>query len=476
MLTLYNTLTRKKEEFVLLNGKQVTVYQCGPTVYWTQHIGNMRAMVMGDLVVRTLRYLGYDPSFVRNYTDVGHLVSDGDTGEDKMEKGAKREGLSPKEIADKYIHIFEADVSALNTIVPTVCCRATEHIAEMIHLTQELIKSHHAYATDYAVYFDVSKFSNYTALSHQNLDAVEHGAGKGTVEDQQKKHATDFSLWVFKAGAHKNALQYWSSPFSSPLVSNGEGFPGWHIECSAMSMKYLGETIDIHIGGVEHIPVHHTNEIAQSEASTGKKFVRYWLHNEHLRIDGGKMAKSTGTTYSIASLKERKYHPLALRYFFLQAHYRSQQNFTFEALESSSKALSNLLSFVLTWMQESAGTHGVVMSEFQDRFTGAISDDINIPQALSIVWELVASTGKPSDKLATVLSMDSVLGLGLKKLKQYAVPSDIHTLIQQRQKFRVQKDFNQADLVRTQIEHKGYRVEDTGNDCIALPHDPLQLI
>ncbi|HTW96541.1 MAG TPA: class I tRNA ligase family protein, partial [Candidatus Methylomirabilis sp.] len=272
-LYLYNTLGRKKEEFKPIKKGQATFYYCGPTVYWVQHIGNLRGSFCADIVHRTLEYLGYKVKMVRNYTDVGHLVSDEDSGEDKMEKGARREGLDPKEIAEKYIAVYEQDTKDLNILEPWRKPRATKHIKEMQAMVKTLLEKGFAYATPLAIYFDVAKFPNYTALSGQNLEKNIIGEGSGDVNDPAKKHARDFALWFFRAGVHANALQFWKSPFKSPLVKAGEGFPGWHIECSAMSKKYLGDTLDIHMGGIEHIPVHHTNEIAQSEAANGVKFV-----------------------------------------------------------------------------------------------------------------------------------------------------------------------------------------------------------
>ncbi|MCK5084921.1 MAG: cysteine--tRNA ligase, partial [Candidatus Pacebacteria bacterium] len=345
-MKLYNTLTRKIEKFKPIEKNVVKLYHCGPTVYWTQHIGNLRGMFCADLAVRTLSYLGYKVKHVRNYTDVGHLTSDEDAGEDKMEKGARREGLDPAEIAEKYIRIFEQDTQELNILEPTIKPRATKHIQEMIDMTQTLINKGYAYRTDLAVYFDVSKAKNYTKLSRQILEKNIQGAGKSEISDPQKKHPSDFALWFFRAGAHKNALQYWPSPFSSSLVENGQGFPGWHIECSAMSKKYLGNTLDIHMGGIEHIPVHHTNEIAQSESANGVKFANYWLHNEHLLVDNKKMAKSEGTSHSLLEIKEKEFNPLSLRYLFLTAHYRSKLNFTWKSLKASENALNKLYDFM----------------------------------------------------------------------------------------------------------------------------------
>lgn len=276
VLKIYNTLTRRKEEFKPLQAGKASFYYCGPTVYWTQHIGNLRGVFCADSIWRSLEYLGYQVKFVSNYTDVGHLTGDNegdaDLGEDKMEKGAKREGKTPQEIAEKYIAIYEQDIKDLNILSPTVRCRATDYIPEMIEMTRILLEKGFAYATDLAIYFDVSRAENYTQLSGQKLEEQMAGGGKGVVEDKQKKHSADFVLWFFKAGRHKNALQFWQSPFQSALVKNGAGFPGWHIECSAMAKKHLGATIDLHMGGIEHIPIHHTNEIAQSESANGVKF------------------------------------------------------------------------------------------------------------------------------------------------------------------------------------------------------------
>lgn len=456
-LYLYNTLTRKKEEFKPIEKGEIKLYHCGPTVYWTQHIGNLRGMACADLAVRTLRYLGYNVKHVRNYTDVGHLASDEDEGEDKMEKGARREGKSPNEIAEKYIKIFEKDTNDLNIVEPNVKPRATEHIKEMISMTQELISRGYTYTTDLAVYFDISKAKDYTKLSGQKLEKNIQGAGKGEVSDSQKKDGADFALWFFRAGKHKNALQYWPSPFSSPLVQNGEGFPGWHIECSAMSKKYLGDTLDIHMGGIEHIPVHHTNEIAQSEAANGVKFVNYWLHNGHLLVNDRKMAKSEGTGYSVAEVKEKGFNPLALRYFFLQAHYRSKQNFTWEAIEAAQSGLGHLYNQV----RELGNEKGKVDKSYKDKFINAIGDDLNIPQALAVVQELLKSELPKNIKLATVLDFDEILGLNLNKLsKKEELPDEILKLSEEREKARTEKNWEESDRLRGEIEKKGYIVED----------------
>lgn len=410
MVLIYNTLSRKKELFKPIKKGGVLFYQCGPTVYWTQHIGNLRAAVLGDIIRRIFEYDGYKVKYIKNYTDVGHLVSDGDTGEDKMEKGAKREGLTPKEIADKYIKIYENDVHELNIKNPTASPLASEQISEIQAMVSTLLKKDFAYATPLAIYFDVAKFPNYTALSGQNLDKNIAGEGSGEIKDPTKKNPSDFALWFFRAGTHAKTWQFWPSPFKSLLVKNGEGFPGWHIECSAMSKKYLGDTLDIHMGGIEHIPVHHTNEIAQSESANGVKYVNYWLHNEHLLVNNEKMSKSKGTGYSLAEVKERGFKPLALRYFFLQAHYRSKQNFTWEALKSAETGYNRLIRNVSAL----GNKVGKIEVKFKLDFTEKINNDFNAPQALALTFAVLKSDLSKEDKLATILDFDRVLGLNLK--------------------------------------------------------------
>jgi cysteinyl-tRNA synthetase len=464
MLKLYNTLSRSIEEFKPLKDNKVGMYYCGPTVYWTQHIGNLRGMFCADLVVRVLKYLGYKVKFVRNYTDVGHLTSDSDTGEDKMAKGVRREGLNPQQIADKYIKIYEQDTAKLNLTEPDVKPRATKYIKEMIKMVQTLLVKGYAYTTDLAVYFDVTKAKNYNQLSRQNLAEQMGGAGSGEVEDPQKKNPADFALWFFKAGKHAQAIQTWPSPFKSPLADKGQGFPGWHIECSAMSKKNLGDTIDIHMGGIEHIPVHHTNEIAQSESANGVKFVNYWLHNEHLTVNGGKMAKSEGTGYSLQEIIDKGFKPLALRYLYLQAQYRSKLNFTWAALRASQNGLDHIYNQVL----ELGKKAGKVNPKFRNKFIEAISDDFNSPQALAVLQEVLKSDLPASDKLATVLDFDKVLGLDLDKVKKekIEIPDEVNQLVKEREEARKNKNWEKSDELRKKIEEFGYLVEDTAEGSI----------
>ncbi|MCK5096229.1 MAG: cysteine--tRNA ligase [Candidatus Pacebacteria bacterium] len=461
-IKIYNTMSRSKETFKPLENGRVGFYQCGPTVYWTQHLGNMRAVVLADLIVRSLRYAGYDVTFARNYTDVGHMTSDEDTGEDKMEKGVKREGLSPSEIANKYVAVYEQDVTDLNTLSPDFKPRATENIDGIIEMTQTLLDKGYAYTTPLAVYFDVSKAKDYTRLSRQKMEDTIKGAGGGEVEDPDKRHSADFALWIFKAGKHKNALQFWTSPFRSPLVSGGEGFPGWHIECSVMSKKHLGATLDIHMGGIEHIPVHHTNEIAQSESANDAPYVNYWIHNEHLLVNNAKMSKSEGTSYSLAEVKEKRYNLLALRYFFLQAHYRSKQNFTWEALDAAQKGLDNLYKQISIL----GSKKGAVNEEFKKEFVEALADDFNTPKALALVSKLFKSDIANADKLATILDFDKVFGLKIKEVAQEMsqekdIPEEIQNLVTERETARQNKDWAESDKLRDEILVKGYEVLDT---------------
>jgi cysteinyl-tRNA synthetase len=484
-LFLYNTLTKNKEEFQPIKDGEVLFYQCGPTVYWTQHIGNLRAAVLGDIIRRVFEYDGYSVKYVKNYTDVGHLTSDGDTGEDKMEKGVKRENLSPQEIAQKYIKIYEDDVKELNILPPTIAPLATENIPGMQAMIKILLEKGFAYATPLAIYFDVYRFSNYTALSGQNLEKNIAGEGSGEISDPAKKNPHDFALWFFRAGVHANALQFWPSEFSSPLVENGNGFPGWHIECSAMSKKYLGDTLDVHMGGIEHIPVHHTNEIAQSESANGVKYVNYWLHNEHLLVNNEKMAKSAGTGFTLAEVKTKGFSPLALRYYFLSANYRSKQNFTWEALQAAQNGLSGIYNKIreldeaekkspLERGGASLTRRGGLNLEYKNKFLEFINDDLNTPGALSVLQEVLKSNLCAGDKLATVLDFDQVLGLSFDKqfdnttttttkiiVVGEKLPDHVLALVKERANARAEKNWAESDRLRAEIETKGFSVEDT---------------
>lgn len=459
MVRLFNTLGKKKQTLRPLHDHTVSMYHCGPTLYWTQHIGNLRGMVLADLIVRSLQYLGYSLKLVRNYTDVGHLTSDTDAGEDKMALGARREQLDPTAIAKKYKDVFERDLALLNVLPATKSPMATAHIGAMQHMIERLIHQGYAYTTNLAIYFDVTKAKKYNKLSGQDITHQQIGAGKGDVGDPAKKNPQDFALWFFKKGVHARALQTWQfSPY-------GDGFPGWHIECSAMIQELLGDTIDIHMGGIEHIPVHHTNEIAQSEAANHKPLAKYWLHNEHLLVDGKKMSKSEGTGFSLSEVLEMGFEPMDLRYFFLQAHYRSKQNFTWKALASARAGRLHLVKQV-AGLQRSKNTRlqEHVSKVWDKKFAKAISDDFNIPQGLAIVSDMLkAQKISEVDKLTTVLAWDQVLGLQLHESVTHTtdIPSDVQELVRERDQARARKDWRLSDTIRDQISAQGYAVEDT---------------
>lgn len=468
---LTNTLSHEKELFTPIKTGTVGMYHCGPTVYWNQQIGNMRAMVLADFVRRVFMYNGYTVTYVRNYTDVGHLtgdnIGDADSGEDRMEKAAKRESLSPDAIADKYIKAFNDDIASLNILPATHAPRATDFISDMQAMVQVLLDKGFAYTTPQAIYFDVKKFPEYTKLSGQKLELLEQGEGHGTAHDTNKRNPQDFAVWFFKTGAHAKALQTWKSPFHSPLVTDGEGFPGWHIECSAMSEHFLGTTFDIHMGGVEHIPIHHTNEIAQSECAHGTHYVNYWLHNEHLLVDGKKMGKSEGNAYVMQDILAKGFSPLALRYFFLQSNYRSKQNFTWDNLTASETALKKFVAIVARLPDG-----GVINETYKTRFTEIINDDFNLAGGLGIVWELLKDTTvSDADKKATLLDFDLVLGLELSEsaviLKEQSVqeiPEVVQQLLNARATARAEKDFVQSDILRNEIANLGYAVSDTNGE------------
>ncbi len=467
-LIIKNTLSKNKEIFIPLEKNKVRFYQCGPTVYWNQHIGNMRAVVLADFINRSLKYLGYEVNFVRNYTDVGHLSGDNngdaDSGEDRMEKAAKREEKSPEEISDFYINQYEKDIKKLNTLKPTHRPRATDYISEQIDMIENLLEKNFAYSTELAIYFDVSKAENYYKLSGQKASENICGAGSGNVYDNNKKNSEDFALWFFKNGAHKNALQTWNSPLENKI----QGFPGWHLECSAMSKKLLGNTLDLKMGGIEHIPIHHTNEIAQSENANGEKYVNYWLHNEHLSFNGKKISKSEGTSILISDLEKKGFSALDLRYFFLQAHYRSKQNFTWESLEASKTAREKLNKRV-----SSFADGGKISESFKKEFQEKIEDDFSTPEALALVWKVLKSEISDKDKKATIFDFDKILGLNLNESFSESsaeildtITTEISALLSSRQIARSKKDWKTSDQIRKQIEGLGYKIIDKDGEQI----------
>jgi cysteinyl-tRNA synthetase len=460
-LELYNTLSRKIEKITPIDGSIIRMYNCGPTVYWVQHIGNMRAVFVVDVLVRTLQFLGFETNLVRNITDVGHLtgdnLGDADTGSDRMENASLREKMTPEEIAEKYTNIYLEHVKKLGSLPPNQFPKATEHIGEMIKMIETLLEGGYAYITSKAIYFDTSMVLDYTKLSKQKLDDLQKGQGHGVVSDTDKKNSTDFSLWFFKTGTHKNALQTWVSPFTSILSPDGRGFPGWHIECSAISKYYLGDTLDIHIGGIEHVPIHHTNEIAQSEAANKAIFANHWLHYEHLLVDGGKMSKSEGTSFTIDDIESRGFTAITLRYFFLQAHYRSKQNFTWEALEASDIALRKLYrAFLLLPLG------GRISQKYNNLFTTALSTDLGTPTALALTWELIKDNDtSDGDKRATLIHFDKVLGLSLDAIVNKEIPDSVKHLAERRVTAKNEKDWELADKLRDEITSLGFTLIDT---------------
>ena len=454
---LYNTSSRHKDEFAPQNPQQVTMYCCGPTVYNYAHIGNLRTYIFEDLLARTIR-LHYPLKHVMNVTDVGHLVSDQDDGEDKMEVGAAREGKSAWDIAKFYEEKFWADFDALNCTRPTVISRATQHIKEMITLVKTLEDKGYTYRTSDGIYYDTSKFDRYDALvGHARISGLQGGA---RVEmSDEKRNPTDFALWKFSPKDKKRQME-WDSPW-------GVGFPGWHIECSAMAMKYLGNTLDIHCGGIDHVTIHHTNEIAQSEAATGQKYVNYWVHGEFLILRSGKMSKSGGTFVTLATLKEKGYDPLAYRYLCLTAHYRTQLEFTFESLDSAAKSLENLRALSRGVLQQAQGKEdtGGVCQTWKDKFASAMEDDLNAPKALAVVWEGIRSAEMTAaQKLAFLRFADSILALDLFKEKpqeSLALPQEVQTLLEERARARAAKDYKKSDELRDAVARLGYVVKDT---------------
>ncbi|NQV88289.1 MAG: cysteine--tRNA ligase [Parcubacteria group bacterium] len=455
MLSLTNTFSGEKEEFKPLHLPKVTMYNCGPTVYDYAHLGNMRSYVLADILKRTLKYEGYEVEQIINITDVGHLVGDIETGKDKVEEKANKTKKTVKEITDFYTADFLEDLEKMNIdTVGTRFPKATDHIKEQIALIKTLEEKSFTYKISDGVYFDTSKFSNYGKLGNINLKGLEEGARVSI--NTEKKNGTDFALWKFSS-VDDNRQQEWDSPW-------GVGFPGWHIECSAMSMKYLGETIDIHTGGIDHIPVHHNNEIAQSESATGKPFVRYWLHNAFINASGGaKMAKSEGNFLRLQSLLDKHIDPLAYRYWLLMAHYSTPMTFSFEAVEAAGKSLERLKNYV----SEYADKNGSLSSEYVKNLKDFIEDDLDTPRIIALAWELVKDDNISGvDKKETLLEFDKILGLDLKSANKkvpVVVPSKVQKLVEEREIARKEKDWDKADELRQKISELGYEVKDTDN-------------
>ncbi len=451
-LRLYNTLTRSKAVFTPIAPPQVGLYTCGPTVYNYAHIGNLRTYIFEDVLKRVLAYNGFRVKHVMNITDVGHLTGDRDMGEDKLEKGAKREGKTAWEIAAYYTEAFKTDLKRLNIQDPTLWCKATDTIGEQIGLIRKLEDKGYTYQTSDGIYFDTARFENYNKLSHQNLEALEEGAR--VEKNPEKRNATDFALWKFSPPDEQRQME-WKSPW-------GTGFPGWHIECSAMSMKFLKGMLDIHCGGTDHIDVHHTNEIAQSEAATGKPFFNYWMHGAFLIISGGKkMAKSEGNFLTLeSSFVEKGLDPLIYRFAAFQSHYRKPMEYSREGIEAARNGLQHLRNQVRALAD--AGPAGGIDAEFKEKFTETINNDLNIPQALAVVQELLKSNLDAGVKLGTVIDFDKVLGFDLVKIgEDQALPDEIQALVDARLQARKDKAWALSDELRDQIQAKGYVVQDS---------------
>ena len=446
----YNTLTKKKELFVPIEKGKVRMYSCGPTVYKNATIGNMRTNLFQDTLRRVLRYNGYELKHAMNITDVGHLVSDGDEGEDKMLKSAREEHKTPLQIAEYYTKLFFNDLERLNIETPEIVCKATDHIKEMLELVQKIMERGYAYETSTAIYFDVSKLDEYGILSGVNLR--EQKAGARVEVDPEKRNPYDFALWI---KAPENHLMKWDSPW-------GPSYPGWHIECSAMSTKYLGEVFDIHTGGIDLIPTHHENEIAQSKGACGKIPAHYWMHGEYLLINGGKMSKSLGNVYLLDDIINKGYDPLVYRLFNFSCHYRGKLNFTWEGIESASVALDRLRDGYQKHLAGNAEVSDEIINDMENRFHQAINDDLNMPLAMSVVWEAVKYADK-SPKIAKLLEkFDTVLGIKItEKKEQETIPEEILELVEQRKKAREEKNWAESDRLRDLISEKGYAVKDT---------------
>ncbi|MBI2444012.1 MAG: cysteine--tRNA ligase [Candidatus Magasanikbacteria bacterium] len=448
-INFYNTLTRQLEEFKPIKKGRAGLYTCGPTVYNYAHLGNLRTYIFEDVLKRVLVYNGYRVKNVMNITDVGHLTSDADEGEDKMEKGARREGKTAWEIADFYTAEFLKDLAELNIGRPDLLPRATEHIKEQITLVKKLEKNGFTYRTVDGIYFDTSKLPGYGRLANLAKQKLRAGV---RVDIGDKRHPTDFALWKFSPPLEKRQME-WPSPW-------GTGFPGWHLECSAMSTKYLGQPFDLHCGGIDHVPVHHTNEIAQSEAAAGKPLANYWLHGEFLVLPGGKMAKSADNFITLRTLTERGLLPLAYRYFVLQTHYRKPLTFDWRALRAAQNGLQHLYQIIREWTEEPA----IGCAEFEARFLTAVNNDLNLPEALAITWELIKSGYPASAKKSTLFKFDEVLGLGLREVKAEAeppLPAAVQTLVKERDAARAAKDWGKSDALRQRLERLDYEVRDT---------------
>lgn len=445
----YNTLTHTKEKFNPINKEEVRIYSCGPTVYKDATIGNMRTNIFQDTLRRTLEYNGFKVKQAMNITDVGHLVSDGDEGEDKMIKSARQEGKEPLEIANYYTKLFFKDLENLNIETPEIICRATDNIGDMLKAVEDLVKKGYAYETSSAIYFDISKLDKYPILS--NLDIENQKAGARVEVDKEKRNPHDFAVWI---KAPENHLMKWNSPW-------GPSYPGWHIECSVMSKKYLGEVFDIHTGGIDLIPTHHENEIAQSKGMCGKVPANYWMHGEFLLINGGKMSKSLGNVYLLQDIIDRGYEPLVYKLFCYSIQYRKKLNFTWEGMDSAKTSLDRLRDSYQKHLNGTDEIDEVILEKYKNAFNEAINDDLNMPVAMSVVWEL-AKRPEKSKKISQLLKdFDRVLGLKIDEHKKQDIPSEIKELLKLREEARKNKNWPESDKLRDIIKEKGYLVKDS---------------
>ena len=455
-IKFYNTLTRKKDEFKPINEKEVRMYSCGPTVYYFAHIGNLRAYLFMDNLRRVLKYNGYKLKHVMNITDVGHLVSDADEGEDKMMKAARRENKNPFEIADFYMKEFLKDIDRIHVDRPEIIARATEHIDVMEEYVKKIIENGYTYQTEDTIYFDTSKLKKYGYLSNKQAD--DQKAGARVEFDKNKKNISDFALWI---KAPENHIMKWDSFF-------GKSYPGWHLECSAMGHKYLGEEFDIHTGGIDHIPIHHENEIAQAMGYCGKIPARFWMHVEFLQVNGGKMSKSLNNLYTLDDLEAKGYEPLVYRMFNFTSNYRAQINFTFEAMDAAKTALARLREGYLKHSEGLDDVSDEEIKDYENRFLEAINDDLNMPVAMSVVWDVVKNPKKSKKLQKLLLKFDEVLGLDLEHYKKQEndLPDDIKALVDERNDARLNKNWSESDRLRDLLISKGYSVKDSKEGTI----------
>lgn len=454
MIKLYNSLTRKKEDFRPIKQDSVNLYTCGPTVYWFAHIGNLRTYLFEDVLKRVLEYDGYKVKHVMNITDVGHLTSDEDTGEDKMEKGAKREKKTVWEIAEFYTQAFKKDMKTLNIKEPDIWVKATDTIPQQIALIEELERKGYTYVIDDGVYFDTSKLESYGRLWPSKMDIK---AGARIEKVKGKKNDSDFALWKFSPKDSKRQME-WDSPW-------GKGFPGWHTECVVMSLENLGNPFDIHCGGIDHVLIHHTNELAQAEAAYGQQMCNYWLHGEFINLKGEKIAKSAGNIILVDDIVKKGMNPLSYRYLCFTTHYRIMLSFSWDALQAADNALKSLYGRIVDFRSGGAvpeKTFSGKAMEYREKFREAVNDDLNMPQALAVLWEVAKDGGlKDQEKYGLMLDFDRVFGFDLESVKAEEIPPEVKELAGQREKYRQEKEWQKSDEARKKITELGYSVEDT---------------